>query len=319
MKKRLLSLALCLGLLTGCGAPAAIAPASPPDSGKSAVSQPPEDGAAPSPAENGVPTYLTCRVVDGAEEGTLLLAELDAPLSGGHEGRHDGKGVYVLTVTEEIPVFLDGRPASAGDLADGMPLEIAFNGLVLETFPAQLGQVISISGYSTGTPQCPGGGYYDLCGLYLRALDDLWERDPALNEDISTVSLDLSQAPGGLLESEKSALVWRFGALHDVESLDLTFDELRDQGYLTASSLSTPAPEEGEDFSNLWYSWEDGCLFSIRENHRHDAECYSLPILFFDAEKWRTPLGGYCLYDCSALWPEMGTWSGYKVGSEMIS
>ena len=44
-----------------------------------------------------------------------------------------------------------------------------------------------------------------------------------------------------------------------------------------------------------------------------------LPVLFFDAEKWRSSLGAYCFYDCSAVWPEMGTWSGYQIGSEMIS
>lgn len=317
MKKYFPLLALCLALLTACGAPAQ-SPA-PPDGGGDAVSQPPADSPTPSLAEDETPVYLTCRVVDGAEDGNLLLAELDAPLSGGHDGRRDGKGVYRLTVTAETPVYLDGRPASAGDLTDGMPLEIAFNGTVLESFPAQLGEVYSVSGYSIGTAQCPGGSYYDLCGLYLQALDDLWERDPALNENISLASLDLSQAPGGLLESEQSALRWRFGELHGVEVLDLTFEELRDQGYLTASPLSTPAPEEGEDFSSLWHQWEDGCLFSIRANGGHGAECYSLPILFFDVEKWRTPLAAYCLYDCSALWPEMGTWSGYTVGSEMIS
>lgn len=319
MKNCILPLLLCLCLLTACGAPASAESPAPPDAASSPLSEPPGDGA-PSLAEDEAPTYLTCRIVDGAEDGELLLAALEAPLYGGREcPLNDGKGVYRLTVAEDTPVCLDGRPASAGDLADGMPLEIAFNGQVLETFPAQLGEVYSVSGYSIGTPQCPGGGYYDLCGLYLQALDDLWERDPALNEDVSLVSLDLSRAPGGLLESEKSALVWRFGELHGAEALDLTFEELRSQGYLTASSLSTPAPEEGEDSSNLWYSWEDGCLLSIRANGGHEGEVYSLPVLFFDAEKWRTPLAAYCLYDCSALWPEMGTWSGYTVGSEMIS
>ena len=313
MKKcLLLCLALCLSLLTACGPPAA-SPA--PPAGEPA--QPPAD--LPSLAEDETPTYLACRVVDGAEDGELLLAALDGPLAGGHEGLHDGKSVYRLTVTEETPVYLDGRPASAAGLTDGMPLEVAFNGQILETFPAQLGEVYSVSGCSIGTPQCPSGSCYDLCGLYLQALDDLWKKDPALNEDVSLVSLDLSQAPGGLLESEKSALVWRFGELHGAETLDLTFEELRSQGYLTASSLSTPAPEEGEDFSNLWYQWEDGCLFTIRANGGHEGEVYSLPVLFFDVEKWRTPLAAYCLYDCSALWPEMGTWDGYKIGSEMIS
>lgn len=312
MKKYALPLVLFLMLLTACGAPAA--PVPPPEEPPSPV-----EGAPPSLAEDETPAYLTCRIVDGAEDGVLLLAELDAPLSGGRDDRHDGKSVYRLTLTADTPVYLDGRPASAGDLTDGMPLEIAFNGLVLESFPAQLGEIYSVSAYSTGSPQCPGGSYYDLCGLYLQVLDDLWNRDPALNENISIASLDLTQAPGGLLESEQSALRWRFGELHGVEVLDLTFEELRDQGYLTAFPLGTPAPKEGEDLSSLWYSWEDGCLFSIRANGSHGAECYALPTLFFDVEKWRTPLAAYCLYDCSALWPEMGTWEGYSIGSEMIS
>lgn len=326
MKKYFLPFILCLTLLTACGAPAGEDPALP-RSGNSTTppaGQPPESGGSPGPvsslAEDEAPAYLTCRIVDGAEDGILLLAELDTPLSGSRDDRHDGKSVYRLALTADAPVYLDGRPASAGDLTDGIPLEIAFNGLVLESFPAQLGEIYSVSAYSIGTPQCPGGSYYDLCGLYLQALDDLWKKDPALNENISKISLDLTQAPGGLLESEQSALRWRFGELHGVEVLDLTFEELRDQGYLTASPLSTPAPkEEGADLSNLRYSWEDGCLFSIRANGSHGAECYALPTLFFDVEKWRTPLAAYCLYDCSALWPEMGTWEDYSIGSEMIS
>lgn len=309
------ALCLCLALLTACGAPAPAEAPAPPDAVPDTA--PPS---APSLAEDETPAWLTCRIVDGAEEGVLLLAELDAPLSGGRGEHHDGKGVYRLRVSADIPVYLDGQPASAADLRDGMPLEVAFNGLVLESFPAQLGEVYSVSGYSTGSAQCPGGSYYDLCGLYLQVLDDLWKRDPALNENLSTVSLDLTQAPGALLESEQSALRWRFGELHGVEVLDLTFEELQDQGYLTASSLSAPAPEAGEAApSSLRYSWEDGCLFSIRANGSHGAECYALPVLFFDAEKWCTPLAAYCLYDCSALWPEVGTWDGYSIGSEMIS
>ena len=76
-----------------------------------------------------------------------------------------------------------------------------------------------------------------------------------------------------------------------MEVLDLTFEELRDQGYLTAFPLGTPVPKEGEDLSSLRYSWEDGCLFSITPSEDHEGESYSLPTLFFDAEKWRSPWG----------------------------
>lgn len=317
MKQFFPLLCLCLALLTACAAPAPAGTPTPPDKGRT---PPATDDPAPSLAEDETPTYLSCRIVDGAEDGTLLLAALDVSLYGGHDSPlNDGKGVYRLSVTEDTPVYLDGQSAAVGDLRDGMPLEIAFNGEILETYPAHFGEVYSVSGYSIGTRQSPGGTYYDLCGLYLQALDDLWQRDPALNENISLVSLDLSQAPGELLESEKSALVWRFGELHGAEALSLTFEELEEQGYLTASPISTPAPEEGQDFSRVWNLWEDGCLFTIRANSGHEGEVYSLPALFFDAEKWRTPLAAYCLYDCSALWPEMGTWDSYRIGAEMIS
>lgn len=307
-------LALCLTLLPACGE--AAAPGNPP--APQAEEGSPPDSAA-TLAEDETPAYLTCRIVDGAEDGELLLAALDSSLPEGHEGLTDGRSVYRLALTGETPVYLDGEPAAAGDLRDGMPVEISFNGTVLETFPAQLGQVYTVSGFSQGTRQNPGGSLYDLCGLYLQALDDLWNKDPALNESISLAGLDLSQAPGGLLESERSALAWRFGETHGVEVVTGTFEELEEQGYFESSAVSTPAPEEGEDFSRLWYQWPDGCLFSIAANTGHEEEMYSLPTLFFDVEKWKSPLAAYVLYDCSAVWPVLGTWSGYQVGSEMIS
>lgn len=310
MKKRfcLLFLALCLCLLPACGAARSGGTDSPPEAG----------GAAPvaSQAEDETPAYLTCRIVDGAEEGVLLLAALDAPLHGGHEGLNDGQSVYRLPLQEGVAVYLDGEAASAGDLRDGMPLEVSFNGNILETFPAQLGEAYEVRGFSAGTRQCPGGSLYDLCGLYLQALDDLWHKDSALNDGITLAGLDLSQAPGGLLESEKAALAWRFGELHGVEVVTGTFEELAEGGYFTDAGAGTSAPEQ---FGRPQYQWPDGCLFSITPNEEHAGEIHSLPVLYFNVEKWKAPLAAYCFYDCSAVWPEAGSWSGYQVGGEMIS
>lgn len=304
-----LSLYFCLCLLSACGgalsaeqpAPVGMEPPAA-DPGASALSL----------AEDEEPTILTCRIVDGAETGELLLAELG-------EGLYGGTGVYRLSLGD-IPVLLDGEAADASALEDGMTVGISFNGAVGETFPARFGEVYSVSGWSVGTEKNPGGSCYDLCGLYLQVLDDLWQKDAGLNENISLAGLDLSAAPGGLTDSEQAAVAWRFGEIHGVEVVTGTFDELKEQGYFTASAISTPAPEEGEDYSRLWYQWEDGCLFSITPNEDHEGELYSLPSVFFNAEKWRSPLGAYCFYDCSAGWPEFGTWSGYQIlGGEMIS
>lgn len=298
----------CLCLLSAC-APAAKTPEAEAEPPAAAAADP--SGGSPAPAADAPsldpdeePTLTLFRIVDGAEDGNLLLAKLC---------RCAGADVYRLPVGG-VPVTLDGEAADPSVLEDGMPVEVAYNGLTLETFPAQMGEVYSIAAWSRGQEENPGGTCYDLCGLYLQVLDDLWQRDPALNENISLAGLDLSQAPGELTESEQAALAWRFGETHGVEVLTGTFEELREQGYFTAEPLGEDAPE-GAAFLH----WEDGCFFSIRPNESHGEEPYSLPTLRFDAEKWRSSLGAYILYDCSAVWPMMGTWSGYQIGSEMIS
>ncbi len=301
--KRVFILTLCL-LLTAC-TPAAETPESPARTeGPAAPADP--AGVPPSLAEDEEPTVLTCRVVDGAEDGNLLLAELD-------EGLYGGTGVYRLNV-KDVPVTLDGEAAEPSVLEDGMAVDVAFNGHVLESFPAQLGEVYSVSAWSRGRGRNGGGTMFDLCGLYLQVLDDLWKKDPALNGDVSQIALDLSQAPGELTEGEKTALVHRFGELHGVEAFAATFEELEEQGYLTSEPLGNGAPEGA-----AFVRWEDGCLFSITPSEDHEGESYSLPTLFFNAEKWRSSLGAYGFYDCSAGWGQVSTWNGYQIGSEMIS
>ena len=301
MKKQLLFPALLAGLcllLAACSA------------GSRGQIPPPAADAPLSLAEDETPSYLSCRIVDGAEDGQLLLAALDGCLSGGHESSfNDGLGVFRLSA-EDIPVYLDGQPAAAADLQDGMPVEIAFNGILLETFPMQLGQAYSVSAYSIGQEQNPGGSYYDLSGLYLQVLDDLWNRDPGLNSNISYVSVDLSEAPGGLTAGEREAIAWIFGCAHQAESLSLTLEELAEQGYLKEA---LPGSE------HKLYEWEDGVLFRIDSSGGEEEGLYSLPVLKFDARKWRSPRGAYFFGDCRAVWPEFGTWSGYEIGDEAIS
>lgn len=252
-----------------------------------------QDGAASGSGETRpAGAVLTCRIVDGAADGRLLLADLDGTAN----------GVYTLPVGE-IPVTVDGENATAADLADGMLLKVEYSGDVLETYPAQLTNVSALRAQTA-----PDGGLTDLCGLYLRVLDDLWTVDAGLNgmEDGGTVpyvGVDLSGAPGELTAAEKSAIIWQFGQTHGATPLTGTFDELAEQGYIDRESLY----------------WEDGILFSIQESYGHDTECYTLPTLHFDAEKWRSGLGAYFFTDCTAVWPESGTWTDYTVGSEAIS
>ena len=236
------------------------------------------------------------KIVDGAESGNLVLA-----------GENSGD---VMTLNaKNVPVFLDGEPADSSVLMDGMTIHVYHNGEILETFPASFGKVGEIHAFSIGSKNQPGGTYFDLCGLYLKVLDDLWEVDSGLNGGAEYVSIDLSEAPGELSEAEKSAVAWIFGNKYGVQALTFTMEELKNEGYLTAAAGS-----------NDLYQWDNGVLLSITSDQNADeTEVYSLPVLRFNATKWRSPLGAYMFMGCKAVWPAMGTWSDYTIDSQAIS
>ncbi len=236
-------------------------------------------------------SVTVCRIVDGAETGELLLAELNG-----------ADGVYLLS-TENLPVTVDGQSADAKDLTDGMTVEVEHSGMVLESYPAQFAQIVSLRAQ---TPE--KGSYNDLCGLWLKVLDDLWNTDTGLNgmEDGGTVpyvGVNLSSAPGDLTETEKTAVAWQFGQLHGAQALMGTFEELKEQGYIDGERLF----------------WEDGVLFSVTANKQEETADASLPTLTFDAQKWRGGRGAYFFSDCVCVWPKTGTWTEYSIGSEAIS
>lgn len=283
----LLALTLVLGL-SGCWAKPPAQPETPP---------PPPGSEGPSQPVEGEPGTLTLRLVDGAGTDTLLLAG---------EGKSE---VYTLAVGE-IPVLMDGGSADASVLEDGMELEITYNGTVLESFPGLLGGVTAIS----APAEQPGGTYYDLCGLYLQVLNDLWDKDSGLNDGVEYISVDLSQAPGDLTEGEKAAIAWRFASDHQAKALQLTAEQLKEEGWLKEEPIDVDSAPTGE--TKTASSWENGLFFTITAGESGHT---SLPVLRFDAMKWRSPLGAYWLEDCSCVWPEFGSWSGYQVGGEAIS
>ena len=282
LKPVFLSLLLPLVLLAGCGQTA--------------------ETESPTPSELPAPEgeQLLLRIVDGAESGSLLLAG---------EGSAE---VYTLTVTEETPVFLDGSPAASADLEDGMPVEVYYTDGIEEMWPAIPQGITGLYAHSPGTAENPGGGYYDLCGLYLQVLDDLWSRDVGLNDGITCISVDLSEAPGDLTDGEKAAVAHRFTELHGdaLSAFTYTYEELAEQGYI----------ENADPASGEMPQWRDGLLFRITPAENAGNESCSLPTLRFDASKWRSALCAYGFSDCTAVWPELGPWTEYTInGGEFIS
>lgn len=282
MKRYLiLCLILCIAILSGC------------DGTKTDVN---------GPTENQV-SYLdekyehkTLKIVDGAESGNLILAGTES------------SSVYTLDANN-VDILVNGNKAELKDLEDGMPIDIYYEGN-FDNVPQKQGQPInitsfckSINGHSIGTERNPGGSLYDLSGLYLKVLEDLWETDAGLNGDIKYIGVDLSEAPGELTEGEKSAISYIFAKVHDKICLQLTFEELREQGYIEKDELY----------------WEDGLLFSITDSMKAEEHYNGLRVIKFDAQKWRSGLGAYIFTDCTASWPQQGTWTDYNVGAHAIS
>ena len=290
----LLILSLLCALLAGCAGTAC-----PPASG----------GGDQEPSPKGAPATARCRVVSVSENNVLLLADVDSE-------RGD---IYTLDAGE---LSLEHDQAELGELLDdgqlavGALVEVAFGGDILESYPALFGGVERI----TVLPD----EFDDRCALYLRVLNDLWGKDEGLNSSgVEYISVDL--AATSLTPAERSAVAWTFAQSHSAEPLELNYEQLCEEGYISGL--------EGE---NIFPAWENGVLFTITETD--DPVTFNLPSLSeggeepsmsqfnikntvsFDASKWRTALGAYGFSKCGAVQNNDGVWGDYRInGPEWIS
>ena len=138
MKKSLLFLILCvsLSLMPGCAGAAEHGQTPLPD-------EPPGKTDSPVVIEDGAPWLITCRIVDGAENDTLVLAEQGC----------GGTGVYTLSTAALGPEALPEEPLRSGQLIN------VYYGAFTESWPMEFGGVTSI--------EILEGGFDDRCVLYL--------------------------------------------------------------------------------------------------------------------------------------------------------
>lgn len=266
-----LTLSMMLCLLAGCAAGKDAVP--------SAGSEAPPTGSLTEEEPPQAEATIRCRVVSGAEDGDLLLAETE------------GSGIFTLSI-KDLTVTKGGAEWATGDsLQNGDLVTIGHDGTILETYPGRLSNPTWMD--------VENGGRDDLSALYLQVLEDLWEVDSALNSGITMIGMDLSAT--SLCESERAAVGWAFAQNHGMELVEGTWQELADQGYIDAENLY----------------WEDGCHFSITEKPMEGV--YSLRPVTFDAQKWRSGLGAYFFCDCTSVQSALGQWDGYAVGAEAIS
>lgn len=144
--------------------------------------------------------------------------------------------------------------------------------------------MIAVSGCSREAP--------DTVGAYTAVIDKLYNEDMALNSDIKYIAVDTS-AIVNLSEEEKARL------LKEIEKygytvLDMTFDELEQEGYI----------------KDLYF--KEGILFKIED------EAISSNSITMDVSKWRSGLGAIGYEDLKVEYKN-GRWEITKTGSAWIS
>ncbi len=197
----------------------------------------------------------------------------------------NGADIYWIHVGETDVMGSSGAKLNSDALKEGMLVDILYDGVVMDSYPMQIGNIMSIRVREEGD---------DLAGFYMSVINDLYETDPGLNDGIEHMAFDFSGI-SNLTEAEKTALVYRLGSFYEMEAIRGTFDELREQGYIDKEKLS----------------FETGILFII-ELSSTEADQFT-----FNIRKWRSGDGVYYFNDCTAI-KTNGNWT-YTIGSHMIS
>ena len=162
----------------------------------------------------------------------------------------------------------DGKKAAKSALDAGDSVKVEYLAEPGEDFPEkiELASRITITAH--------GDNPID---AYIEAVDMLYNEDTALNDGISRIAFDLS-AVENLGTTEKSGLIWLCNKKYGMETIEATFDSLCEFGYID---------RQKNEFN-------DGILFTI-EQTESDEDGFA-----FNIKKWRSALGMYGFYGCSA-------------------
>ena len=171
------------------------------------------------------------------------------------------------TVGSIFYLHTDDDTIKAGDT-----VEVTFNGIVMESYPLQLGDP-SFKLKEQGTSLLP---------MLEELYHELWERDRLLNEDLNVIAVNFDKI-SVISDIEKEALRKILDdymySNHDISVIESNFEKLKEENLLKPYG----------DIENA-YHFPDGLLISFES--REDT---SLPVTSFTMSitKWRSPLGAY--------------------------
>jgi|GEM_PF-1198129 len=209
-------------------------------------------------SDPGDPAHISDPGYSVVFHGKVMSKDSGAVLMIDEEKKDEKSALY--TVDLNIAIFdEDGKEIDESALSPGTLVDVTYSGLVLEQYPGILVSAteIRVVGF--------GGNIAD---MYLSAIGELWNEDKALNNGVSMIALDLSEA-GNLSEAEKGAVAQIMLNRYGFEVFRATAEELDARGLIDKESKA----------------FKDGVLFAISDEEIKDG------IFSFTAMKWKSALG----------------------------
>jgi hypothetical protein len=153
----------------------------------------------------------------------------------------------------------DGEEITKEDLKVGDIIEVTYNGVILESYPAQITAAnIKVVDHNL------------VIDGYLAIIDDLYQEDEALNSEIKKIAFDTTEWIE-LTDIEKEMLFAKVNEMYGYEVIEGTYDELAEEGTIDKENLLFP----------------DGILITL-SNMKYDAGKSKLTCA---TKKWRSGLG----------------------------
>lgn len=132
----------------------------------------------------------------------------------------------------------------------------------------------------------------DMVWAYTTVIDKLYNEDTALNSDIKYIAVDTSLIKN--FSDEQMSILLKKVEDYGYIVLDMTFEELEEQGYI----------------DDLYF--KEGILFKLEDVSK------SKNSIIMDVSKWRSGLGAIG-YDDLVVKYQNGKWEVKKTGSAWIS
>ena len=276
--------ALCLALLIGCVPTASDANK---QSGAESNGASEEENIPQEEAETSQQAIEITGKVIRVDENSILFLQ-------------DGEGLADFDTSDPLYYDKHGKKIEQEALHPGMRIRLsaAENGTYMERYPLGITGVQKV---------CVLEQQNDMIGLYVDILKEIYDTDAALNDDISTVALDLTEAES-LTEQEKESIRFLFESQLTNEQTRLadsaakplnvilsTWEELTQEGLIDAENLYFP----------------EGVLITLKAEETKNNS------FRFDVEKWRSGLGAVGYEDCKGTFSDgAGT---YRLGDAWIS